>query len=283
MNTKELVLLTLPGANSSVTLAPFRGGITTSLRLRGRELLYMDEATFLDPEKNVRGGIPVLFPTPGKLEGDRWRRHGREGVLKQHGFARNSAWSVASREPARVTLLLHSDASTLLQYPWPFEIRLRFDLAEHLLRIATHVRNPGTEPLPFALGFHPYFNVADKARARIRSGATRAFDNVTRTTAPFTGFDLTAAEVDLHLVDHPDDHLDLDLGDDHEIVVRAAPHFRRWVVWTLASKPFVCVEPWTAPGNALNTGSELTVLAPGEEQASWIEIELRAAESCSRP
>ena len=128
--------------------------------------------------------------------------------------------------------------------------------------------------MPFALGFHPYFKVSDKARARIDSRATRAFDNVTRTTGPFSGFDLTAAEVDMHLVDHPDDYLNLELGDGRDIVVRAARDFGRWVVWTVADKPFVCVEPWTAPGNALNTGEGLTLLAPGEQHVSWIEIGL---------
>src|SRR5262245_32617185 len=103
MSSQELVTLTLPGTDNRATLAPFRGAITTALRLHGYELLYLDEATFLDPGKNVRGGIPVLFPTPGKLEDDRWQRDGRHGVLKQHGFARNCAWSVAASESASAT------------------------------------------------------------------------------------------------------------------------------------------------------------------------------------
>ena len=29
-------------------------------------MLFMDQETLRDPTKNVRGGVPVLFPTPGK-------------------------------------------------------------------------------------------------------------------------------------------------------------------------------------------------------------------------
>jgi galactose mutarotase-like enzyme len=275
MNSTDLLTLKLAGSGSEVTIAPLRGAIVTSLRLHGRELLYLDEATFRDPGKNVRGGIPVLFPAPGKLQGDHWQWQGRQGDMKQHGFARNCAWTVVSAEDAAATLALQSDASTLAQYPWPFEARLRFELGESSLRIITSVRNCGSEPMPFACGFHPYFAVTDKARAQIRSEATLAFNNLTQSTEPFAGFDLAAPEVDLHLIDHPHREMTLELGDGAAITVRATPDYRRWVVWTLAGKSFVCVEPWTAPGNALNTGEKLFVLAPGSSHETWVEVVLR--------
>lgn len=275
MTSTDLLSLTLPDSDGQVTIAPWRGAIVTSLRLHARELLYLDESTFRDPGKNVRGGIPLLFPAPGKLQGDHWQWQGRQGDMKQHGFARNCAWSVLSVEGAVATLALQSDATTLAQYPWPFEARLRYELAEASLRITTSVRNCGGEPMPFAFGFHPYFLVRDKARARIRSEATQAFNNISQSIGPFDGFDLTAPEVDLHLLDHCRFDMSLELGDGAAITVRAAPDYRRWVVWTLAGKEFVCVEPWTAPGNALNTGEKLFVLPPGSTHESWVEVALR--------
>ena len=275
MASAELITLAPPGSDAQITLAPFRGAIVTSLRIGGRELLYLDESTFVDPSKNVRGGIPVLFPTPGKLAGDHWQRDGRQGAMKQHGFARNCVWAVAAREAAAVTLGLQSNANTLVQYPWPFEALLRFELSRSALRIVTRVHNTGEEPMPFALGFHPYFKTADKSRTRLESRATRAFNNVTGVTQAFTGFDLTAPEVDLHLLDHPGQQMNLELEDGTTLTVRASADFRRWVVWTLAGKDFVCVEPWTAPGNALNTAENLIVLPPQGTHESWVEIQYR--------
>src|SRR5687767_13591779 len=109
MTDAEHVTLSGPGARSSATIVPARGAIVSSFAIDDRELLYLDPATLADPSRNVRGGIPVLFPSPGKLDGDHYSRGGRSGEMKQHGFARDLAWSVVgAAAPERVVLLLRS-------------------------------------------------------------------------------------------------------------------------------------------------------------------------------
>lgn len=270
----SLVRLEDPRATSFAVIAPERGALVTSFVVGGRELLYMDDSTLHDRSKNVRGGIPVLFPTPGKLAGDAWQFGERSGAMKQHGFARNMAWTIASTERAAAMLVLESNDSSLAQYPWSFRAELHIGLYGTCLRLNTRISNTGNEPMPYGLGFHPYFQVSDKAAARIPSAATRAFDNVTKTVVPFTGFDLTQSEVDLHLLDHVEQHATLQLTDRERITVRASTDFVRWVVWTVAERDFVCLEPWTAAGNALNSGEHLIVLPPGATHVSSMEIEL---------
>lgn len=258
-------------ARSAATVVPGRGAIVTRFRAAGRELLYLDEATLRDPTKNVRGGIPLLFPSPGPLAGDRFERRGHSGSMKQHGFARNLPWQVRAHDAledvdtdaALATLDLASSDATLAMYPWPFRCSLELALRGASLRLSLSVENTGREVMPFAFGIHPYFQVADKAGARIATHATRAYDNVSKTIVPFQGFDLTAKEVDLHLLDHGSSDSALDFADGSRLDLRASPEFGRWVVWTLAGKDFVCVEPWTAPANALNTGESLLEVAPG--------------------
>lgn len=129
--------------------------------------------------------------------------------------------------------------------------------------------------MPFALGFHPYFHVPDrdKAQARIDTDATRGFDNVTKTRVDVrSALDLTQKEVDLHLADHKPHSAILRRGDQDRIVVSADPAFRRWVVWTLAGKDFVCLEPWTAPADALNSGDRLLHVAPGDSTTLTMTI-----------
>ena len=273
------VVLVDEASASRVTLRPSRGAIVTSFRVGVRELLYLDASTLDDSSKNVRGGIPLLFPSPGKLEGDAWSRGGRSGSLRQHGFARTSPWRVCARArstaPA-VRLALTSDDATRAVYPFDFAVELTLTLAGTTLRLDHVVENRGKDPMPFAFGFHPYFLVHDKARARIATAATRAFDNVTKTEVPFTGFegrfDLTGDEVDVHLHDHGSTTSRLTLEDGASIAIEASPEYTRWVVWTQRGKDFVCVEPWTAPGNALNTGESLLVLAPGATRALFLSL-----------
>ena len=44
--------------NVSAKIAPARGALVTALNVGGKEILYLDRATFEDAPKNVRGGIP---------------------------------------------------------------------------------------------------------------------------------------------------------------------------------------------------------------------------------
>jgi galactose mutarotase-like enzyme len=275
-NTLHLITLsdiTADSAPSRVQIAPERGAIVTSFCIGDREVLYMDQSTLEDRSKNVRGGVPILFPTPGKLEGDAWHRDGLVGTMVQHGFARQMPWAVESEpSPNKAVLILESNAATLQNYPWPFHATLTYLLKGGCLRTTLRVRNTGDSVMPFALGFHPYFRVDDKQQASIRTQAKQAYNNVSKRREAFAGFDLNAAEVDIHLLDHQSDLAALRLGSGEYLAVRASSDFGIWVVWTLAGKEFVCVEPWTAPGNALNTGERLIGLAPGASHELWMEI-----------
>src|SRR5687767_11520185 len=117
-------MMKLVDGSSVVEIAPERGGMVTRMSVDGRELFYLDEATFRDETKNVRGGNPVLFPSPGPLANERFTWGGRSGSMKQHGFARNRAWKVVGEGE----LELRSDDATRAQFPWDFVVRLRHEL-----------------------------------------------------------------------------------------------------------------------------------------------------------
>jgi len=278
----ETVVLEDPATQARVAIAPARGGMVTRFEVAGVKVLFLDVASLVDETKNVRGGNPVLFPSPGPLAGDRFTRDGRSGSMKQHGFARSRGWKVVdnkAKEKREVTLELASDEATRAVYPWDFVARLRYALDGTTLTVETRVENTGNAPLPFALGFHPYFYVpdADKAKASIPTAATRAWDNVTKTTVDVRGpIDLTAKEVDLHLIDHGASSATLHRASD-AIVVTGSPAFGRWVIWTLAGKDFVRLEPWTAAANALNTGEKLLTLAPGKTTTETVTVALARA------
>ncbi|HKQ69313.1 MAG TPA: galactose mutarotase [Polyangiaceae bacterium] len=263
-------------ANSVAKLAPSRGGMLTRLAVRGRHLLFLDEKSLRDPNANVRGGNPVLFPAPGKLANDTWTRGPHRGSMKQHGFARSLPWEVAATSEegaASATLLLRSNDATLAAYPWRFEARYTYTLRGRSLTIEQRFENSSDEPMPFAAGFHPYFHVpqADKAATRVETKATRAFDNVAKKDIVLRGIDLTQKEVDLHLYDHESSMATLSTPRG-SVTLQGSEPFSRWVIWTVAGKDFVCLEPWTAAGDALNTGEHLLTLEPGSTMTLSVEI-----------
>ena len=273
----ELYTLHDERTDARVVVAPQRGAIVTSMRVAGRELLYLNDATLCDSSQNVRGGIPVLFPSPGKLTNDTLCWGGRSGTdMKQHGFGRILDWSVLDSPPGSLLLEIQANAWTLPRYPWQFCAQIEYRLELHRLSIHFRVENRDTTPLPFALGFHPYFyvkDVLDKAKVRIPTAATQAFDNVQKAVVPFQGFDLTQPEVDMHLLDHGSSHCSLELPDGARIELRASEELKLWVVWTLTKKDFVCLEPWSAHGDALNTGENVIVVQPGAAHEAHLDLE----------
>jgi galactose mutarotase-like enzyme len=217
-------VIALHAGEAVAEIVPERGAICTRLKLGGEELLYLDRATLEDPAKNVRGGIPVLFPIAGKPDAG--------SPLKQHGFARHLPWDATPCGPDRLECRLQHGGWDLL---------LAFTLTERALRLDCTVHGDA----PFQLGFHPYFAVPDKKAASVETRATQVFDNRTGETRGFTTPDFTQGEQDLHLLDHAEAGTALYRGSLPAIELSWSPDFRRMVLWTLPEKPFICVEPWT--------------------------------------
>src|SRR6185295_326848 len=102
--------LQISSGGTSARIAPDRGALVTGLNINGVEALYLDRATFDDATKNVRGGIPVLFPYAGKLDNETFLAAGTK--MKQHGFGRNKAWRVIESKSGGVRVVLGDDAET---------------------------------------------------------------------------------------------------------------------------------------------------------------------------
>jgi galactose mutarotase-like enzyme len=268
-----MVVLTDEGSRAE--LVPERGALVSRFIVEGEPILFLDESTLADPTKNVRGGIPVLFPSPGVLPGNTYTADGREVPMRRHGFARDLPWEVRSQETSRVVLALGHSKQTLREFPWRFEALLSVTLLGSALHLSFSAENRDSRPMPLHLGYHPYFHVpqAHKASASVETDASRAWDNRKGAHVPLTGLELTGPEVDMHLLDHSMHGTTLERGPGLRPVELAwSPSFTTLVVWTLEGRDFVCVEPWTAPGGALQSHQGLLTVAPGETFASEFEI-----------
>jgi galactose mutarotase-like enzyme len=270
----ETHLLVDHEAKARVVLAPARGGMVTRFIVRDTNVLYLAPDTLRDATKNVRGGIPVLFPIAGRLADDKYTVGGTTYTMKQHGFARNMPWAIVDQAAdqamsggARLGLALTSNAVTRAQYPFDFRLALTYVLGDGRLTVNTRVSNTGEQPMPIHPGLHPYFQLADhqKSAARLVTDATQAWDNVAgKMIAVREPIDLAGDVVDLHLLDHWPRTVRLTRPGDHDLELALGVPDRVLVVWTERGRDFVCVEPWTARANALNVddGSAI-IVQPG--------------------
>lgn len=259
---------------AEVTLSPARGGMATRFSVGDVPVLALDEATFRDPSKSVRGGVPLLLPIAGRLEGDAWSHGGRSYAMKQHGFGRNRAWTVTAADAdaggAAVTLRLEDDAETRAQYPFAFTFEARYALVDAALTVTLTAACRGGGAMPVHVGTHPYFHVpaAAKSGARVDTAATRAWDNVAKREVALAGpIDFDGAEVDLHLLDHGSRATTLHRPGLPAVRLAWSEGLPTLVLWTLPGRDFVCVEPWSAPAGALARGDATVV--PEGGAASW--------------
>jgi galactose mutarotase-like enzyme len=261
-------MLTLSSQSSQIQFSPTRGAIVTSLKVDGNEVLYLDVETFRDPEKNVRGGIPVLFPICGPQA-----EHPDQPTMKQHGFARNLPWQVKEQTSSRAVLVLSDNAETRALYPHQFQYTLTYLAQERGLRIEQRITNPGPDPMPLQYGFHPYFLAEDKSALQFDLPVSNYTDNKSDDAGEFGGFDFDREEIDWAFPD-PSAHSAgfQDRSRELSLTVRYSEGYKELVFWTLKPKPFVCVEPWSSGRFAYPDGRGIDTIAPGRSLEAWVEI-----------
>lgn len=260
--------LTETSTDSSVQICPERGGIVIGCKLNGEQLLYLDRATFLDPNANIRGGIPVLFPICGQLAGGEYEWEGVTYKMRNHGVSRTAVWEVAEQNAdgqASLTLVQRSDAQTLASYPFDFELRFTYRLKDGKLDILQSYRNLSDRPMPVQAGFHPYFATGDAKKLAYESDAAKLLDYNDGEVKTFDGtVDLSGLVESVALLDARTPSIAFPLGDKGTVKLDYSEAFRTVVLWSVQGKPFICVEPWTAPNEALNRKEGLLMVAPGE-------------------
>jgi galactose mutarotase-like enzyme len=256
-------------APSQAMVLPHRGGIVLSWSVGDREVLYLDRERFANPELSIRGGIPLLFPICGNLAEDSYTWQGQTYKLSQHGFARNLPWEVTDHSivtAASLTVTLVSNAQTLAVYPFPFRLDYVYSLQGNRLELKFRHTNTGTEPMPFATGIHPYFLAPDKHQLSFHIPAHQFIPKGETTPQPFSGaFDFDREEIDVALMPLTDRVAKvIDRARNLELTLTYDDHYSTLVFWTVKGKDFYCLEPWSAPRNALNTGAHLLRVEPGE-------------------
>lgn len=254
-------------AQSRIEVVPERGGIITRWQLRDEEILYLDNERFANPDLTVRGGIPILFPICGNLPDNIYTIHNQEYQLKQHGFARDLPWEVIDQETeecASITLRLDSNDQTKQLYPFDFEVIFTYQLKGNTLEIRQSYTNNSAESMPFSTGLHPYFATLDKTQLEFQIPSTEYQDQRNKTIHPFTGsFDFQSDEIDVEFRNLSDVSASVtDKSRKLHLHLSYDDAYSRVVFWTVKGKDFYCLEPWTAPRNAINTGEQLILLEP---------------------
>lgn len=267
----EVLEITEKSTNSRAVICPDRGGILLELVLNGVEILYLNEETFADPSKNIRGGSPVLFPISGSITNDQYEIDGESYRLKQHGFARNMAWDVEGMDDISVTLSLQDTDETYEAYPFEFLITFTYVLEEGKLLIHQQYENHSDSIMPFYAGFHPYFLGSHKEMTY--EIPSKKYMN----TSTFEFFNqepqLEEMKIEPSKAFYELNEQKVTFGQgDIKVILTFSREFPIVVVWSESPDQYVCVEPWMAGPNAFHTNEKVIELKPGSMEIATFTI-----------
>ena len=254
----------------------------------------------------TRSGHPILFPFPGRLREGKLSPNGKTYQLplndstKQHaihGFTPRNSWRVGSltAKPDSASIgglfdLQHNLPAAVGLWPADFELGVTYRLFKDRLAVEATVTNRGSEPLPFGLGYHPYFRLPGVTDADVGGHVLQAnvnqvweadADNLPtgakldlpaeldfRSPRPIgsTALDhvltgVTPSSTEMAVLSHP--------KATGRLRILADAAFRELVLFTPAHRQAVAIEPYTCSADAsnlsargLNTGWQS--LAPGQ-------------------
>jgi aldose 1-epimerase len=279
------------------------------------ELLYADPQLFKGSSP-TRSGIPVLFPFANRIRDGRFRWEGKDYQLPLndpaqkntiHGFACRRPWRVvdhgANNQEAWLTGEFQgsvdaADARGL--WPADYRLRLTYRLSAGRLRLEASVDNPDRVPLPFGLGYHPYFALPETGDGYRVSVNASSFWELQDSLPTGARLPLDAArdlfrprpcrelKLDDILTGLPDTTLMPPEGlcrrgalqdDSGQNVLRlfSTPDFRELVVFTPPHGRAIALEPYTCVTDAINLQQRgidagLLVLPPGKTWSGVVEL-----------
>lgn len=312
----DLLRLRDTDRNLQVTIAPGAGNNALEFSLRGQNYMYTGGLSAAAVRERRRlCGNPLLAPWANRLLPSSFPAEGRtyqlqEGIgnlrkdgngLPIHGLlAFSDAWEVISlealedRAEAVCRLEFWRHPAMMAQWPFAHTLFLTYRLRGGALEVETVIENYAVEPMPVAIGFHPYFQLPgvprDEWHAAIPARKITVLNErltPTGETKPF------AASEPLPLREHVLDNIFEDLvrdsdnkatfsvsGGGKRLSVVYGPRYPVAVVYAPRGQDFICFEPMTGVTNQLNLAAEgkypaLPVAPPHGvwKESYWIRIE----------
>jgi len=303
---------------TEVAIAPPVGNMAYRFRTGGEDILWCPYASPAELKaKPAFCGIPFLAPWANRLDCDAYWANGKRyqlnpklGNLRRDAFQQpihgllnfSPYWDLVSSgadeasawTTSRLEFTRHPDL--MAQFPFAHTVVMTHRLAGGALEVETSLENHSVEPLPVAVGHHPYFQLPGVPRDQWTVHlAARDHLMLNETLIP-TGerhpvefpdpYPLKGAVLDdvfANLVRDPDGRARFRVeGGGRRITVTYGPKYTVATVYAPAGHDYICFEPMSAITNAFNLAhagvyGELQSVAPGEIWRESFRVEFSRA------
>jgi aldose 1-epimerase len=305
----QVVRLADAARRTEVSIAPSIGNMAYELKVNGKNAFWLPYETLGELKaKPALSGNPFLAPWANRLDQDAFFANGRKFRLNPdldnirrdpnqkpiHGLLTFSPeWKVtavhADSDSATATSRLEywKYPELIAQFPFAHTIEMTYRLHDGVLEVRTLLENHSTEPMPVAIGYHPYFQLHDTPRdqwkVHLAARDHLVLSNVLIPTGerrpvefpdPMSLAGTQLDDVFSGLVRDDSGRSVFSVEGAHEkISVIYGPKYTVAVVYAPHSGKFICFEPMSAITNAFNlahTGvyKELQSIPAGGQ---WLE------------
>jgi aldose 1-epimerase len=285
-----------PTTGDCLVLDAQTGASLIELHLSGISLIDLPGSSTHPLASNPYHPSALLTPWVNRVRNGNYSFKGKNYQLPINEPALgNAIHGLLARAP--FTLIQQSDSSVTLEhaykgeepnYPFPFTFRYCYTLTdEGALEITFESQNTGTNPMPFACGWHPYFSFPNTTAADL----TIKFHPISRFLSDSQMIPLKEENLQgqtefifsQEKVDHVfrlvplEKHLTELIDHKHNrslILEQSSVQFPFLVVFQPEGYNSVAIEPMTANTDAFNTSDGLIELAPQEVFSGQIRLSI---------
>lgn len=213
---------------------------------------------------------PVLFPIVGVLKDNSYIYNGKTYTLSRHGFARDKVFTVKEQHDDTITFALAADEATKENYPFNFELQIKYTLVDTALNIDYSVTNNGDKVMPFSVGGHPAFalpnnfeNYSLQFQKQEELVSTQLQNELLSDIK--TPISLKDSILPLNYNLFKNDALIFKqlqsetitiLEENKPFLKVAFSDFSHLGIWTKPNYPFLCIEPWQGYADSVNSNGK---------------------------
>ncbi len=258
-------------------ICPDYGGMLTRFVWNGKEIIGCDERT-LPLSTLLAGGCPILFPFASRTKGDVYEIDGKQYSMPFHGLVKQSAFGVKEAGENNVTLYItNHEASFKDHYPYAFRLEVTYSLEGDRLLFQTKIFNESHRRMPHYFGWHHYFHVSEKQKARLSIPMGKCLDYTDgRDGEPISvpqAMDLSRW-MDWVLYDKTSNEILFENeADGYRMRMKLDDAFQAVVVCTCFDGR-VTIEPWLGIPDAIHRGEYVEWMEPGEWREYGVEVEV---------
>lgn len=185
---------------------------------------------------------PTLFPHVSAPANKILNFKGQDYSVNNHGFCRKSEFTFVEQGEDYLLFCLCANEDTLKEYPYLFELYVRYVLKDACVKIEYEVRNKEDGKLYFGFGQHPAFNCPLDPKKKFED----YWIEFEKDDVEGRRIDLSYEFFEKHrtfVVNEPKSSVFTLTDGENKVIMRIDDKYKIFAVWT-PHAPFVCLEPW---------------------------------------